>query len=195
LKTSINIERKCIESKYEFLIYPFHSNHINGIDVCLKKNLIVTCSHDNSIRIWNYITKTLEICEVYLDEPMSVAFHPSGFHIVVGFVDRVRMMNVFSRNIKSYKEIPIKGCREIKFSHGGAFFACANQYAINVYRFYTAECPPEYVFKEHQAKVKCIEWTDDDSGFVSAGMDCFVIFWKLNPEIFSSHGDKKSGQE
>lgn len=141
MKTAINIDRKCDESKYEFMIYPFHSSHINGVDVCMKKHLIATCSHDNSIRIWNYVTKTLEICETFMDEPMSVAFHPSGFHIVVGFVDRVRMMNIFSRNIKTYKEIPIKGCKEIKFSHGGNLFACANQFAINVFKFYSGECP------------------------------------------------------
>ena len=51
------------------------------------------------------------------------------------------------------------------------------------------------MFKEHQGKVKCIEWTDDDSGFVSAGLDGFVIFWKLHPEIFAAHGEKRSGHE
>lgn len=39
---------------------------------------MATCGHDNSIRIWNYQTKTLDICESYMDEPLTVAFHPSG---------------------------------------------------------------------------------------------------------------------
>ena len=84
-----------------------------------------------------------------MDEPISLSFHPSGFQMVVGFVDRVRMMNVFARNIKSYNEIPVKSCREIKFSNGGHLFACSNQHSINVYQFYTGECPIDFVFKEH----------------------------------------------
>jgi len=152
----MNIDRRCDESKYDFLIAPFHSSQINGMDICLKKQLLATCGHDNTIRIWNYATKTLDICEVYLDEPMSVAFHPSGMHLVVGFIDRVRLMNVFARNIKKYHELTIKACREIRFSNGGHLFACANQHSIEVFRFYTGERPEEYVFKEHQGKVKCI---------------------------------------
>jgi hypothetical protein len=45
---------------------------------------------------------------------------------VVGFADKVRLMNVFNSTIKQYKEIAIKGSREIKFSHGGHLFAVAN---------------------------------------------------------------------
>lgn len=141
LRTTLKVDKKCEDSKYEFLTYPFHSAPINGIDICLKKQLIITCAKDNTIRVWNYGTKHLEICEVYLDEPMSVAFHPSGFHIVVGFVDKMRMMNVYSRNIKTFKEIPIKACKEIKFSNGGHLFACANGHGVNVFKFYAAECP------------------------------------------------------
>lgn len=81
---------------------------------------------------------------MFLDEPMSIAFHPSGYHLVVGFLDRVRLMNVFSRSIKTYKELPIKACKEIKFSNGGHLFACANNHSIIVYKFYTAESPLEY---------------------------------------------------
>jgi hypothetical protein len=29
------------------------------------------------------------------EEALSVAFHPSGFHIVVGFSEKIRMMNLF----------------------------------------------------------------------------------------------------
>ena len=85
-----------------------------------------------------------------------MAFHPSGFHIIVGFTDKVRMMNVFQKSLKTFKEIPIKGCREIRFSNGGHLFACTSQHNICVYKFYTAECPPEFNYKAHIGKVRCI---------------------------------------
>ena len=100
MRTDINMDRRCDESKYDFLIFPFHSGPINGLDICLKKCLMASCSNDNSVRIWNYQTRTLEICETYIDEPISVAFHPSGLHLVIGFLDKVRIMNVFARNLK-----------------------------------------------------------------------------------------------
>ena len=55
-----------------------------------------------------------------------MAFHPSGFHVIVGFTDKIRMMNIFSKGLKTFWDIPIKGCREIRFSNGGHLFACTN---------------------------------------------------------------------
>ncbi len=113
MKVAINIERPTDDAKYEYLMFPFHSRAINGMDVCIKKQLVGTCGADKTVRIWNYASRTLEICEVFQDEANSLAFHPSGFHIVVGFTDKVRMMNVFQKTLKTFKEIPIKLCSEI----------------------------------------------------------------------------------
>lgn len=96
MRVNVNLERPSDDSKYEYLINPFHSRAIQGMDICVKKNLVATCSIDKTVRIWNNTNPpTLEICEQFNDEAYSVAFHPSGFHIIVGFTDRVRMMNVF----------------------------------------------------------------------------------------------------
>jgi WD40 repeat protein len=119
MKINANLERNSDDAKFEFLICPFHSRAIHGMDCCVKKQLLATCSIDKTVRIWNFASRTLEICEVFQDEAFSVAFHPSGFHLIVGFTDKIRMMNVFQKCLKSYKEIPIKGCREVRFSNGG----------------------------------------------------------------------------
>jgi WD40 repeat protein len=153
------------------------------MDICIKKQLVGTCSIDKTVRIWNWFSKTLEICEVFPDEAYSLAFHPSGFHIIVGFTDKVRMMNIFSKKLATYKEIPIKGCREIRFSNGGHLFACTNQHNISVYKFYTAENPTEYNFKAHIGKVRCVQWLDDDSGFISGGWDGSIYMWKLKEDV------------
>ena len=88
--------------------------------------MIVTCSLDKTVRIWNYEKKTLDICEDLPDECLSVAFHPSGFHIVVGLSDKLLMMNVFSKQLKTFKTITMRGCREIQFANGGHLFATAS---------------------------------------------------------------------
>jgi hypothetical protein len=127
MRINISLERPTDDAKYEYLICPFHSRSIQGMDICIKKNLVATCSIDKTVRIWNNSTPpSLEICEIFNDEAYSLAFHPSGFHLIVGFTDRVRMMNVFKDSLKPFQTIGIKGCREIRFSNGGHLFACAS---------------------------------------------------------------------
>ena len=98
-KMSINLhDTSNIEAVYEYLVHPFHSRPITGMDVCIKKNLIATCSSDKTVKIWSYSPSNgfeLQINQQFQEGADSVAFHPAGFQIVVGFYDRVRMMNVF----------------------------------------------------------------------------------------------------
>jgi len=51
--------------------------------------LIVTCSEDRSVRVWNYLSRTLEINKIQTEECLAVAFHPSGFHLVVALGDKI----------------------------------------------------------------------------------------------------------
>jgi WD40 repeat protein len=69
--------------KFDFVHCQNHTQEITGLDVCIRKQLIVTCSKDKSVKIWNYVNKTLEISQFLPEEALAVAFHPSGFHIVV----------------------------------------------------------------------------------------------------------------
>jgi WD40 repeat protein len=48
-----------------------------------------------------------------------------------------------------------------------------------VFKFYTAENPPHYIFKAHTGIVQCVSWLDDDSGFISSGWDSSMYLWKL----------------
>ena len=42
--------------QFEVLAYPFHSSEVTGLDLCIRKPLVATCSLDKSVRIWNYET-------------------------------------------------------------------------------------------------------------------------------------------
>ena len=39
----------------------FHKNEITGLDVCIRKQLIVTCSRDKTVNILDYNNRSLEI--------------------------------------------------------------------------------------------------------------------------------------
>lgn len=55
------LDNKNIEAMYEYLVHPFHSRQISGMDVCIKKNLVVTCSADKTVKIWQYNQSTGEL--------------------------------------------------------------------------------------------------------------------------------------
>jgi len=153
----------------ENILTSFHSGPILGLDVCVRKPLIVTCGIDKSVRIWNYVERTQDLCKFFGEEAYSVAFHPSGFHLIVGFSDKLRLMNLLMEDMRTYKEIPIKGCRECRFSHGGQFFAAVNSNTIQVYKTYTCEVVCN--LRGHQSKVRSVCWSADDSKLVSTGAD------------------------
>ena len=51
-----------------------------------------------------------------------------------------------------------------------------------MYKFYTAENPSEYIFKNHIGPIRSIAWLQDDTGFVSSAWDSSVCMWALNPK-------------
>lgn len=108
IKLNINMERPADEVDYSYLVLPFHARSINGMDTCIKKPYIATTSMDKTVKIWSYTAQNgfnLEIDELFKEEPYCVAFHPSGFHVVVGFNERIRMMNLFEKKLMGFKDI------------------------------------------------------------------------------------------
>ena len=43
-------------AEFEYMSYSFHHKAINGVDVCIRKPLVATCSTDKSVRVWNFET-------------------------------------------------------------------------------------------------------------------------------------------
>ncbi len=143
LKVSLALDGTDPEStRSEYVHGPFHHEAITGMDSCLRKQLIVTCSA-SYIMIWNYHERKYEVCykAPIGEDATAVAFHPSGFHIVAAVGDKLLLMNVLSNSIQDYASISLKNCREIRFSNGGHMFAAGIGNFTHVYNFYTVQCP------------------------------------------------------
>jgi len=87
------------EVTFDYLQGQFHRSEITGLDVCLRKSLIVTCSKDKTVNIWDYQTKKLEIQTTFPEECLAVAFHPSGLHLIIAMADKISFCNILSRSI------------------------------------------------------------------------------------------------
>ena len=80
-----------------------HSGGIVALDICLHKPLIATVGEtDKTVRVWNYLRRRCELVHrATNDEPTCVAFHPSGFEMLVGYKERVRLYSVLLSELKA----------------------------------------------------------------------------------------------
>uniref|UniRef100_A0A8C8F0J8 EML-like second beta-propeller domain-containing protein n=1 Tax=Oncorhynchus tshawytscha TaxID=74940 RepID=A0A8C8F0J8_ONCTS len=161
--------------QFEFLSHSFHSGPITGLSVCIRKPIIATCSLDQSVRIWNVETNTLELYKEFQEEAFSIALHPFGLFVMVGFSDKLRLMNLLIDDVRTFKEFTVRACRECAFSHGGHLFAAVNGNIIHIYSTTTFENVLN--LKGHNGKVRSIAWSGDDSRLVSCGMEGAVYEW------------------
>ncbi|XP_075386789.1 cilia- and flagella-associated protein 57 [Tenrec ecaudatus] len=162
---------------FEYLTHPLHSASITGLAACIRKPLIATCSLDRSVRIWNYETNTLELYKEYQEEAYAISLHPSGHFIVVGFADKLRIMNLLIDDIRAFKEYSVRGCRECCFSNGGHLFAAVNGNVIHIYTTTSLENISN--LKGHTGKIRSVVWNADDSRLISGGTDGAVYEWNL----------------
>ncbi|KAH8057395.1 hypothetical protein JL721_9775 [Aureococcus anophagefferens] len=143
---------------FELLSTSFHgpgpsgSAQITAMDVCVWKPLVATCGRDRSLRIWNYQERAVELMKEFPEEPTSVALHPSGLYVLAGFPDKLRLMSLLMDDIRSIKELPVKGCRECKFAHGGHAFAVVNNSLVQIIHTYTCEVVTN--LRGHNARVR-----------------------------------------
>ena len=72
---------------FEVLGTPNHSGPVLGLDVCLRKPLVASCSSDRSVRLWNYAERGAELVKTFQDEALALALHPSGHLLAVSAND------------------------------------------------------------------------------------------------------------
>eukprot|EP00755_Sulcionema_specki_P024267 Sspe_Gene.80847::Locus_51307_Transcript_1_1_Confidence_1.000_Length_2222::g.80847::m.80847 len=169
------------DAVFEPLAQWFHSAPITGLSTCVRKPLVATCSKDRSIRIWNHLDNTLEMARTFHTEAMSISLHPSGLHVLVGFSDKLRFMNLYGDDIREVKYFTIRQCTECRFSNGGQYFAAVHGNIISIYSTYTCETIGHC--RGHNGKVRSIYWTPpDDIRLISVGMDGAVFDWAINKD-------------
>lgn len=171
------------EAVFPPLVAPLHEAGewggaaITGMSVCVRKPIVVTCGTDRTVRVWNYAQMRLELWKRFTDDTLSVAVHPSGFHVLVGFADKLRLMNVLMDDIRQVAALPAKACRECAFSNGGHLFAAVHNNTIAVYNTYT--CEQVASLRGHNGRIQRLYWMAGDRFLVSTGLDGGLYQWDV----------------
>jgi hypothetical protein len=154
----------------------FHAGAILDLSTCFCCPIIATVGTDRTIRIWDYVTWECVISfHTPQEEPVCVTIHPSGFHLLVGFKERIRMYNILKGELKEYRSLPIKNCRQLRFSSGGNIFACA--YGINLEIYNTNSFKLRKTLMGHIRPIRQMKWLDDGSTLYTVGMDGACLGW------------------
>lgn len=186
LKMRIHKDKIDDFGKISFLNIPFHRQKITAVATCLMQPLLATSAMDQTVMLWSYTAHPgqlrLQHVQRLPDTIQAMALHPSGFYLLVAHFDRVQYYTVFPDGVKPGQFVPVRGCTEISFAHGGHLFAVNDEeHNVHVVRFWEAIRPFEYKFSAHTGKVKSITWLEDDTGFVTVGADSQILYWKLKP--------------
>jgi WD40 repeat protein len=111
------------------------------------------------------------------EEAYSIAIHPSGLYILVGFSDKLKLMNLLIDDIRPFREFTVRGCKECKFSNGGQYFAAVTGSTIQIFSTWNFESLGS--LKGHNGKVQSVYWSPDDSRVITSGTEGAVYEWSL----------------
>jgi cilia- and flagella-associated protein 57 len=180
--SSVSKDSSGHSSGFDYLFTGFHKmipnadSSITGIDVALWKPIIVTCSKDHTVRVWNLIEKRVEITKYFQEEPCALSVHPSGLYVVIAFTDKIRIASVLLDDIAVTKELNIRGCNEVRFSRGGQYIAAVNGANVQIFNTYSGAIVS--TLRGHTAKVRAIVWMHLDSKLMTVGQEGTVYFWE-----------------
>lgn len=80
---------------FKLMADPGHSDKVVSADLCARKPYIATCSYDKTLKVWDYVEKQMIFYYSFPEPLLTVAFHPSGYHVAVGFSDKIQFMNLY----------------------------------------------------------------------------------------------------
>lgn len=160
-----------------------HMGGVRDMDTCIDRPLIVSCGrNDDIVSVWNYHSRhRIAKLECLESKPHSVAIHPSGYKMAIGFQDKLTMFHVLVDSIKPYRSIQCHAPVHL-LEFNPRFLAAVVGNTINLYEVYQKKNFMSFVlvysFTGHIGPLNCIHWTDDT--LFSAGTDRNLYGWNLS---------------
>jgi len=171
-----------------------HSGPVVSLDMAVQRPIVVSACQDNTIRVWDYQAGRCDICWQAPEELTSLALHPFGFLLAVSFSDRIRLMEILSKDLKLFSDINIKNIHLLRFSNGGHLIAAAQAKLIVI--FSTRSLKKIATLRGHPREVAALAFDPLDKTLVSLGEDGKVCEWSTENwtsiNEYGVHGDAMS---
>jgi hypothetical protein len=160
-----------------------HMGGVCDMGTCVDRPLIVSCGlNDDIVSVWNYqLRHRIAKLECPESKPHSVAIHPSGYQMAVGFQDKLTMFHVLIDSIKPYRSVQCHAPVHL-LEFNPRFLAAVVGNTINLYEVYQKKNVMSFIlvlsFTGHIGPLNSIHWTDDT--LFSAGTDRNLYGWNLS---------------
>eukprot|EP00762_Andalucia_godoyi_P006693 ANDGO_06232.mRNA.1 hypothetical protein PPTG_02819 len=154
-----------------------HRGRVNSIDIAVHRPVMVSTSFDCSCRIWDSATKQQMFLRVFPEEPLCAAIHPSGNMIAVAFRRKLVFFALTMNDLLQIHEMECKGCKVMRFSHGGHYLACISGTTFWVVS--TISFMIQHVMRGHIGPIRSVVWSNDDERAATAGYDGAVYEWDV----------------
>ncbi|XP_055921379.1 cilia- and flagella-associated protein 57-like [Eupeodes corollae] len=163
--------------KFQTLGELIHIDEIRDICMCSWRPIIITSSKDKTIRIWNYHTGKTELVKTFEVEVTVLELYASGQYAAVGFIDKVKIMQIFMEDMNLLKIYKFPKSKDIKFSYSGHLMATAYENNIAITSVFTLDTLR--IMKGHSGSVLTLAWARNDKSVISGGSDGAVYQWDI----------------
>lgn len=158
----------------------FHEEDVSCVDVAVQKSFIVTGSIDRFVRVYNFTKRRVEFTKRLEEEILSLAVHPTGLRLLIGTKGALRLYNLLADDLHLCAEFPVKGCTEVRFSAGGAFFAAVVQQRVIVFNAYDFQCL--FQLSAHVVPIKSLYWGVADQYIYTADINGICARFRVDTQ-------------
>ncbi|CAK83220.1 unnamed protein product (macronuclear) [Paramecium tetraurelia] len=165
-----------------FFAAGFHNKRVNSISHAKIKQVFVTCSEDNSVKIWNYYQnenndKKGVLSKYFKEEPVCASMHPFGLFVAVGFTNGFKVFAILNEGFFPLKDVTLNNCKIVKYSHGGHMLITNEKTNVYIYDAIYYELIHQFEF--HNSPIKDIAISLNDQYIVSTCTSGYVYCYNL----------------
>lgn len=148
-----------------------HSGAVVAVATCASRAVAASVgAADGALRITHLATgRTLLAIECGQGRSArSLALHPDGHAVLLGFQDSLRLAQVLADGCAPLQDFPTSSpCDRCAFSHGGQYFAAGTEGAVHVFSTYTRAAVA--TLRGHGGGgVRSLTWAAGDSALMAA---------------------------
>lgn len=165
--------------EFEMILDNYHYDNVTGIDFSVNKPIIVTCSLDKALTIYNYETNLIELRQYFEDDLFGVTIHPSGLYLILSTAKCLKHMCIYLDSLKVVHVLNVRSCITCIYSNSGHLFAFVHGTVIQVYS--SLKFSEIGSIKGHDmGKIRQLCFSRDDHYLLCCSMAGIIRVWNSN---------------
>jgi cilia- and flagella-associated protein 57 len=165
--------------EFEMIIDNYHYDNVTGLDFSISKPIIITCSLDRALTIYNYDTNSIELRQYFEDDLFGVTVHPSGLYLILSTAKCLKYMCIYLDSLKVMHVINVRSCTTCIYSNNGNLFAFVHGTVIQIYS--SLKFSEIGSIKGHDmGKIKQLSFSRDDHYLLCCSMAGIIRVWNSN---------------